>query len=354
MSSVACFSLLLPAFVYNVRVIAARSLSFNLEPTFRCNLQCPMCPRFSSEDPHLDMSAQTYERISEQMSLAHTVDFTGWGEPLLHPRIYEMIRAAKERGCATTMTSNGTALNERNSTRLIESGLDVLTVSVDGGAPETYNRIRMGADFDKLSVKLKTITRLTKAAHSRLDLGIAFTIQEENAGDLDAFVPWVISVGARTLHLKHLNAVSTADDWQRSFLKYKLHPCCPDNGRLQRVEETIGQVRLQAEKAGIRFLMHSESPMSGNLEGRHCLATPLLSVYFSYEGRVSPCCHFGHHVSRFFDGRFIEPSSMFLGDIRIEDLDKIWLREDYRSFRDGFQSGNFPEACKTCYLLYGK
>lgn len=313
-----------------------------------------MCPRFSSEDPYLDMSAQTYERICDQMPLAHTVDFTGWGEPLLHPRIYEMIRAAKDRACVTTMTSNGTALNERNCSRLIESGLDSLTVSVDGGRPETYNRIRAGADFDKLTANLGRLSRLVGTSRSPLKLGIAFTIQEENADDLEGFVPWVTSVGAHTLHLKHLNAVSNSEDWQRTLLKYQLQPVSPDKTRLQWIEEMIGRVRRQAEEAGIRVLMHSEFPLSSSMNGRHCLATPLNSVYFSYEGKVSPCCHFGHHVSRYFDGLYIKPSSMVLGDIRTDNLDQIWTRPDYLEFRHGFQTAQFPEACKTCYLLYGK
>lgn len=37
----------------------ARFVSFNLEPTFRCNLEGEMCPRFSSEDPHPDMSMES-------------------------------------------------------------------------------------------------------------------------------------------------------------------------------------------------------------------------------------------------------------------------------------------------------
>ena len=313
-----------------------------------------MCPRFSSEDPHLDMAAQTYERICEYMPLAHTADFTGWGEPLLHPRIYDMIRAAKDRSCVTTMTSNGTALSERNSSRLLESGLDSLTVSVDGGRPETYNRIRAGADFNRLSENLERLSSLVGASRSSLNLGIAFTIQEENADDLEAFVPWVTSVGGRTLHLKHLNAVSNSEDWQRSLLKYQLQPVSPEKNRLRRIEEIIGRVRGQAEKAGIRVLMHSEFPLTTSMRGRHCLATPLNSVYFSYDGKVSPCCHFGHHVSRFFDGGSIKPSSMVLGDIRTENLDQIWTRPEYLEFRRGFETAHFPEACSTCYLLYGK
>ncbi len=71
-------------------MLQPNSIAINLEPTFRCNLFCEMCPRFSSVDPHLDMSMETYSRIVDAMHLAHTVDFTGWREPMLHPHIYDM------------------------------------------------------------------------------------------------------------------------------------------------------------------------------------------------------------------------------------------------------------------------
>ncbi len=312
-----------------------------------------MCPRFSSEDPHLDMSMETYGRIHEAMSYAHTVDFTGWGEPMLHRHIYEMIRLAKERGCATTMTSNGTLFTEKNIRALIEAGMDRLTVSVDGLTPQTFDRIRAGASFERVTQNLKNVSRLVEEAHSSLLLGIAFTIQEDNEGDLGQTVPFMKTVGARVLHLKHLDVISTAGDWEKSFLKYRLSP--KRNGpALERVEETIAQVRRDAREAGIQVLMHSESPLSSEKMGRHCLATPLESAYFSYQGRVAPCCHFGHHVSRYFEGRFYPPSSLFFGDIRRQSSLEVWNHSAFQAFRQGFASRNFPKPCRTCYLLYGK
>lgn len=331
-----------------------RSLSFNLEPTFRCNLACEMCPRFSSEDPQLDMAPETYERICQFMSLAHTVDFTGWGEPLLHPRIFEMIRAAKTRGCVTSMTSNGTALNERNSESLIDSGLDRLAVSVDGVRPETYNAIRVGSSFDRIQTNISRLSRIIGQRRSGMELAIAYTLQECNADELDMALPWTASVGARVLHLKHLNAVSNAGDWQRSFLKYKLPPLETRNGRLASVEAAVARVLEKAPKAGVKVMMHSEYPLTPQMTGRHCLATPLQSIYFSYDGKISPCCHFGHHVSRFFDGQFFPASSLVLGNIRAQDLEGVWESAEYRQFRQGFETKNYPSACRTCYLLYGK
>jgi MoaA/NifB/PqqE/SkfB family radical SAM enzyme len=313
-----------------------------------------MCPRFSSDDPQLDMATETYERICQFMSLAHTVDFTGWGEPLLHPRIFEMIRAAKTRGCLTSMTSNGTALNERNSASLLDSGLDRLAVSVDGVRPETYNAIRVGSSFERIRVNISRLSRMIGQKGSRMELAIAYTLQECNADELDLVVPWMAVVGSRVLHLKHLNAVSNAGDWDRSFLRYKLHPLKANDGRLERVEAAIDRVMTRAPRAGIKVMMHSEYPLTPQMRGRHCLATPLQSVYFSYDGKISPCCHFGHHVSRFFNGELFPPASLVLGDIKTHDLDGVWDTPVYQRFREGFQIEEFPPACRTCYLLYGK
>lgn len=314
-----------------------------------------MCPRFSSEDPHLDMTGETYDRIHAAMDYAHTVDFTGWGEPLMHRRIYEMVQMARDKGCLTTMTSNGTALTERNIQRLLEAGLTRLVVSVDGMRPETYDPIRIGASFDKLAANLKKLASWIERANSPLDFGIAFTIQEGNAEDLERVVPWMKEVGARTLHLKQLNVISNASDWRQSFLKYRLHPLQENGSRtLSRLEDRIERLRQEAEREGIRYWMHSETPLSSQKNPRHCLATPLDSAYFSYEGRVAPCCHFGHHVSRYFEGEFHPPSSLFFGDIRRQSFEDVWMSLPFVEFRRGFERKSFPEACRSCYLLYGK
>lgn len=331
-----------------------KTLSFNLEPTFRCNLECPMCPRFSSEDPHLDMSMETYSRICDAMEYAHTVDFTGWGEPLLNRRIFEMIEMARERSCRTTMTSNGTALVHKNCLGLIDSGLDSLVVSIDGMRPETYDPIRIGASFESVSKKLRTLTELKRTHRPSMEVGVAFTIQDKNAEDLERIVPWMLSVGADVLHLKHLNVVSNADDWASSFLRYVHQPVSSNGLALMQLEDRIAALMQEAERAGIRLMMHSEFPLTSALKGRHCLATPLNSVYFSYDGKVSPCCHFGHHVSRYFEGRFYPPSSLEYGDINEEPFESIWGSPPFRGFRRGFEEAEYPSACRTCYLLYGK
>jgi MoaA/NifB/PqqE/SkfB family radical SAM enzyme len=335
-------------------MISPASLGFNLEPTFRCNLTCQMCPRFSSEDPHLDMAWDVFGRIHNEMHLAHSVDFTGWGEPLLHPRLSEMVAMASAKGCITSITSNGTALNSRNAGELAEAGMDRLTVSVDGITAETYEALRPGAKFEKVQDNLKSLSRYVIQTGSRMELGIAFTIQEANALELKGIAEFTDQVGGRVLHLKHLNAVSTREDWERSFLKYRLPPLAVGGDRLKKLEKVIAKVQKRAARFGIKVLIHSEFPMTGEMAGRHCLAAPREAVYFSFDGKVAPCCHLGHTVSRFVSGKFIAPACYFLGDINSQSLDDIWSSPEYVAFRQGFADRRFPEVCRTCYLLYGK
>ena len=74
-----------------------------LEPTSRCNLNCAMCFRKSWVDEEAgDMDEATFRAV-----LAHlppgveTLFFGGMGEPLFHPHITDMVRAASAAGLAS-------------------------------------------------------------------------------------------------------------------------------------------------------------------------------------------------------------------------------------------------------------
>lgn len=252
------------------------------------------------------------------------------------------------------MTSNGTALTDKNARQLCDSGLTSLAVSVDGMRPETYDPIRIGSSFEQLTAKLTNLSSVIAAGGYGMKFGIAFTVQRGNSDDLERIVPWMKEVGAEVLHLKHLNVVSVEQDWARSYLSCMHHPVSGRELELRKLEARMQQVVADCAREGLAVMVHSQMPMSSDLAPRNCLAAPMHSVYFSYEGRVSPCCHFGHHVSRFFQGTFHPPDALFYGDIRSQSFESIWESVPYREFRDGFASHRYPEPCQSCYLLYGK
>ena len=80
------------------------------------------------------------------MTPSPEVFFGGFGEPLAHPRIFEMVERVKALGVPRVeLITNGCLLDEQASRRLITAGLDTLWVSLDGIRPESYSDVRLGA-----------------------------------------------------------------------------------------------------------------------------------------------------------------------------------------------------------------
>src|SRR5574339_337468 len=94
-----------------------------VEATNQCNLNCSTCMRNVWDVQYGAMSAETFERIlaSFQNSLQKPELFLGgYGEPLSHPRILDMIEQAKGLGHRVSLITNGILLTEHISCQLID------------------------------------------------------------------------------------------------------------------------------------------------------------------------------------------------------------------------------------------
>jgi hypothetical protein len=95
------------------------------------------------------------------------IDFFNYGEAFLHKRAVEMceyIKAAFPHVYLYTST-NGLAFSEEAVRRLVRSGIDEVTFSIDGATPESYAKYRKRGDFDK------AIRNLRFAADEKRSLG---------------------------------------------------------------------------------------------------------------------------------------------------------------------------------------
>jgi len=72
---------------------------------------------------------------ASKRSLTRPAYFGGIGEPLFHPRTVEWVAQAKAAGARVELITNGTLLTEKRSRQLIDAGLDLLWVSIDGASP---------------------------------------------------------------------------------------------------------------------------------------------------------------------------------------------------------------------------
>lgn len=140
---------------------------FYIEPTNDCNLNCFMCGRQKSKKEIGYMKFNLFKDIIDQ--LVHqdvsSLSLHQTGEPLLHPRIVDMICYAKERGISSVrFATNGTLLNYDLAHGLIDSGLDSLTVSMDSlSAPYYCTKSNVNnRSFNDLDEKIMGLINLRK------------------------------------------------------------------------------------------------------------------------------------------------------------------------------------------------
>ena len=139
----------------NKNLIESPPLCVDIETASICDLACPFCYRSALATPDriidFDFAINLIDQISQFK--VPSMKFNWRGEPLLHPRLEEMISYAKSQGIIETLiNTNATKLTKKRSKSIIESGLDHMIYSFDGGTKETYEKIGQ-EDLKKISLK---------------------------------------------------------------------------------------------------------------------------------------------------------------------------------------------------------
>lgn len=132
-----------------------------IEASSACQMRCPMCKTAEMIKKGIInaglMDFELYKKIIDDCSREplHSIKLSWRGEPLLNPRIVEMIVYAKQQGIRdVAFLSNGERLHPELIEALIDSGLDWISISFDGMG-EIYNRIRKPAIFEETLEKIR-------------------------------------------------------------------------------------------------------------------------------------------------------------------------------------------------------
>ncbi len=143
-----------------------------LEPTVCCNLSCfeAVCSKESGimktrKRPFF--SLDEFRRVVDEVGPGLIrLDFFNYGDPFVHPQAVEMIEYLKARHPRVYLyvSTNGLLLDEPKMKRIVASGLDEITFSVDGPDQATYEKYRRGGDFAKIVEIMRTFVRLRNEA----------------------------------------------------------------------------------------------------------------------------------------------------------------------------------------------
>lgn len=170
-----------------------------IEATSCCNLRCIHCAHGAAPDgkvrltrPQSMMDFDLFKKVMDEASEfknSTKIVFALLGEPLLHKSLPDMVAYAHSKGLWTQVNTNCTLLTREKGEALINAGLDFIYLSLDGITKQTYERIRVRSDFNKVMHNILNFIEL-KFEKGALDLSIHVGMTGEiiNRSEIDIFV----------------------------------------------------------------------------------------------------------------------------------------------------------------------
>ncbi len=322
-----------------------------IEPVGQCNLRCQMCPIQFRQDgppygPPAFMPFEDFVRLIDQLGDVQELHMQGLGEPMMHPRFFDMVAYATGKGMRVTTNSNLTLLNDKRAERCVSSGLACLHISIDGATAETYERIRVRAHFDRV---LRNLERLL---HARERLGnthptlvMVVVIMRQNLHELPDLVRLASRYTIERIFVQHLchdfGESSLPADYRPMRKFVQSETLLEDDP--QRVEYYFREARNVAQEMGIelrlpRTQLRVHPP--GTPGPQRC-NWPWTGAYISYQGYAMPCCM----VST--------PDRINFGNAISEGIEATWNNSRYAAFREQLASDEPPELCRSCSVYSG-
>ena len=213
-----------------------------IDPSDICNFRCKFCFQSQMKFEGQMMSRETFERVliqlkdfSEPINVVHLY---GLGEPLVNEDVPYYVERLKACGVAreVAVTSNGSLLTHRMSQRLIEAGLDRLSISLNGICDEHFREfVGVRVDFAKMYEQIQYFYSIRKNCHLHVKINGDYFTEEEKVRFVELFKDCTDSINID--HVVNVWPDLTVSDKEQRMYDYdlenlrkndtKLPPVCP-------------------------------------------------------------------------------------------------------------------------------
>lgn len=297
-------------------------LEVDIETLFRCNLKCPMCIMSLSRDelrhwgsPEVRMSFDGAKAIVAEVASAggSALVLHGTNEPLLTKWLPDLVAYARAQGIVDVgFNTNATLLDERRARALISAGLTRLSISLDANTPETYAKVRVGGDFERV------IRNVDRFFELRAELGTTLPVVTMCAVALKVNQHEIADFAARWA------GVADFVNIQPFFNPY-------DGTGRQEAEDSLRYHDSIGSVSAVSLGERSDVPADFRC------SQPFQRIVIRNTGELLPCCSwFGMRIP--------------MGNVNESSIKEIWDSEKYREFRRLHAEGAWASvaACKQC------
>jgi MoaA/NifB/PqqE/SkfB family radical SAM enzyme len=316
-----------------------------IEPVGRCNLACRMCTVNDRGDAVGELSLQRFIELLDQMPGLQELHLQGLGEPMLHPRFFDMVSLAAARGIRVSANTNLTLLTPARAQRCVDSGLSALSVSLDGASAAVYESIRLKASFAKVVRNLGRLMQARRDAGSALEVRGVMVLMRHNAHELPALLRLLHGHGVTELLVQRLSS-----DLQQPELPARYIPIrsyvneheIPE-AELPTLEALFESSRALAAELGMQLHLPRLRPRATRSSSGPRCDWPWEQLYITAAGQMLPCCMAASADRASFGDVFASP----------DGLKARWHGEDAVALRTALAADAPPSLCRSCALYRG-
>lgn len=286
--------------------------NISVEPTTSCNLGCPECPSglksFTRDTGTLEMDfyAKLLREVHENLIYLY---FYFQGEPYLHPKFLDLVKAAHDKNIYTVTSTNAHFLTPRKAKETVESGLDRILISIDGATQESYESYRIGGKLSKVIEGTKNLVEAKKQLKSSTPhIIIQFLVVKPNQHEIPAIFQLGEELGVDEVKLKTAQIYDYKDGSE-------LIPTIDEYSRYKLNSDGTYSIKNKLENKCWK-LWHS------------CVVT--------WDGNIVPCC-------------FDKDAKYAMGDLKNTSFKSIWNNPQYAAFRGQLvQNRKSIDICTNC------
>jgi radical SAM protein with 4Fe4S-binding SPASM domain len=315
-----------------------RPLYVKIKLTWVCNLRCAMCNVWRQGRENR-LTLPVIQALADELAALGTskVHLSG-GEVLTRTDIFEVVKSFSSRGMQVNLTSNGTLLSPETADRLVQSGVNNVSISLDGATPAVHDALRGKGNWKRTLRGIRNLRRAAKHARRKLHIRINYVLTRRNYRDLFRLPETAAQAGADRLTLIPVDDPAgrlrlnkqRIREYNEEIAPFVAHKALTQ-GMIEHVDEAYPFGRQKAEvelsKAGLYA--------RGLYERQPCYM-PWIHAMIGPKGEVYPCC--------------MMRTTRALGKISAKrSFQTVWEGTAFRDFRQRLrQHDHRPLSCHRC------
>jgi glycosyltransferase involved in cell wall biosynthesis/phenylacetate-coenzyme A ligase PaaK-like adenylate-forming protein/MoaA/NifB/PqqE/SkfB family radical SAM enzyme len=312
-----------------------------IKPTMSCTANCKTCQL--RRDLHKSLINQRKLSFEQWLQIfkdasglgVERLDISG-GEPTLYKNLIGLIKAGKEYGWYINLNTNGSLINEDYAKRLIDAGLDSVSISIYSAVPQIHDEMRNCEGlWKKATEAVKTFNNLRRNS-SGLQIATQCLICRENYKELADLMKLDYELGSDRIALTYLEG-----DFEKKYLlkedeinDFKLNVIPKAKAFCETLDSVIKKRATEVVESVFSERINSVSNFANGLyspEQLNPCQRPKEFTIILANGDVHPCnmVEYSH-----------EP---VMGNLFENSLPEIWNSEKWNQFRE-----TLFEYCRLC------